>query len=65
MYQYMDTNEDVLTSSNKEGIERVKESKGGEKQRTKYRVDQKKVCSQNTKIGHGGGFLKKNPLPTK
>ena len=35
MYQYMDTNEDVLTSSNKEGIERVKESKGGVKQRTK------------------------------
>ena len=35
MYQYMDTNEDVLTSSNKEGIERVKESKGGEKQMTK------------------------------
>ena len=24
-----------------------------------YRVDQKKVCSQKTKIGHGGGFLKK------
>ena len=35
MYQYMDTNEDVLTSSNKEGIERVKESKGGKKQMTK------------------------------
>ena len=24
-----------------------------------YRVDQKKVFSQKTKIGHGGGFLKK------
>ena len=24
-----------------------------------YRVDQKKVCSQKSKIGHGGGFLEK------
>ena len=32
------SNEDVLTSSNKEGIERVKESKGGEKQMPKLKT---------------------------
>ena len=30
-----------------------------------YRVDQKKVCSQKTKIGHGGGFLKKKFMTNK
>ena len=30
-----------------------------------YRVDQKKVCSQKTKIGHRGVFLKKKPWPIK
>ena len=30
-----------------------------------YRVDQKKVCSQKTKIGHGGGFLKKKSMTNK
>ena len=32
---------------------------------TTYRVDQKKVCSQKTKIGHGGGFLKKKSMTNK
>ena len=31
----------------------------------KYRVDQKKVCSQKTKIGHGGGVLKKKSMTNK
>ena len=31
----------------------------------KYRVDQKNVCSQKTKIGHGGGFLKKKSMTNK
>ena len=30
-----------------------------------YRVDQKKVCSQKAKIGHGGGFLKKKSMTNK
>ena len=30
-----------------------------------YRVDQKKVCSQKTKIGHGGVFLKKKSMTNK
>ena len=30
-----------------------------------YRVDQKKGCSQKTKIGHGGGFLKKKSMTKK
>ena len=30
-----------------------------------YRVDQKKVCSQKTKIGHGGGFLKEKSMTNK
>ena len=30
-----------------------------------YRVDQKKVCSQKTKIGHSGGFLKTKSMTNK
>ena len=30
-----------------------------------YRVNQKKGRSQKTKIGHGGGFLKKKSMTNK
>ena len=30
-----------------------------------YRVDQNKGCSQKTKIGHGGVFLKKKSMTNK
>ena len=30
-----------------------------------YRVDQKKVCSQKTKIGHGGFFFEKISMTNK
>ena len=30
-----------------------------------YRVDQKKVCSQKMKNGHGGFFLKKKSMANK
>ena len=35
------------------------------KARYKYRVDQKKVCSQKTKIGHGGFFFEKKSMTNK